>query len=188
MLTLFLSQELLCVFNFMYQGEVNVAQEELNTFLAVAEDLRVKGLTQGNSNSDKPKSEAKQPRGVPPPSRESDIPPPKRQRPAPVVSSAAYQDDDEIQEVVPVKSEPSVADNSGYSAGDGGGAQQGTVALEDAYNEESYDYGQYGEGGYDDGSGMIDPNTGMPLVGADGNKGKNSLFPSFLPEVSVLLL
>ena len=163
--------------NFMYQGEVNVAQEELNTFLAVAEDLRVKGLTQGNSNSDKPKSEAKQPRGVPPHSRESDIPPPKRQRPTPVVSSASYQDDDEIQEVVPVKSEPSVADNSGYSVGDGGGVgQQGTVALEDAYNEESYDYGQYGEGGYDDGSGMIDPNTGMPLVGADGNKGKNHLF------------
>merc|ERR1712183_34306 len=110
----------------------------------------------------------KQPRGVPPPSRESDIPPPKRQRPAPV---ASYQDDDDIQEVVPVKSEPPVADNSGYSAGDVGGVgQQGTVALEDAYNEESYDYGQYGEGGYDDGSGMIDPNTGMPLVGADGNK------------------
>ena len=173
--------------NFMYQGEVNVAQEELNTFLAVAEDLRVKGLTQGNSNSDKPKSEAKQPRGVPPPSRESDIPPPKRQRPAPVVSSASYQDDDEIQEVVPVKSEPSAADNSGYSAGDGAGGQQGTVALEDAYNEESYDYGQYGEGGYDDGSGMIDPNTGMPLVGADGNKGKNSLFPTLHPAFSALL-
>ena len=30
----------------MYHGEVNVAQEDLNTFLAVAEDLQVKGLTQ----------------------------------------------------------------------------------------------------------------------------------------------
>ena len=29
--------------DFMYMGEVNVAQEELNSFLAVAEDLRVKG-------------------------------------------------------------------------------------------------------------------------------------------------
>jgi BTB/POZ domain len=35
-------KELLSVLNFMYQGEVNVAQEELNSFLAVAEDLRVK--------------------------------------------------------------------------------------------------------------------------------------------------
>ncbi len=31
------------VLNFMYYGEVNVAQDELNSFLAVAEDLRVKG-------------------------------------------------------------------------------------------------------------------------------------------------
>ena len=33
------------VLNFMYHGEVNVAQEDLNSFLAVAEDLKVKGLT-----------------------------------------------------------------------------------------------------------------------------------------------
>ena len=39
--------------NFMYHGEVNVAQEELNSFLSVAEDLRVKGLTQ-SSNPTKP--------------------------------------------------------------------------------------------------------------------------------------
>jgi len=162
-------RELLSVLNFMYQGEVNVAQEELNQFLAVAEDLRVKGLTQGNSNSDnKPKSDAK-PRSVPSVIRDTELPANKRQRLAtPAAPAASYQEDDEIQEVVPVKTEPPVADNSGYlPAGD----QQGTVALDDAYNEESYDYGQYGEAGYDDGSGMIDPNTGMPLVGADGNKG-----------------
>ena len=43
--------ELMSVLNFMYMGEVNVAQEELNSFLAVAEDLRVKGLTQNNSET-----------------------------------------------------------------------------------------------------------------------------------------
>ena len=32
----------------MYQGEVNVAQEELNSFLAVAEDLRVKESCKSN--------------------------------------------------------------------------------------------------------------------------------------------
>ena len=32
--------------NFMYHGQVNIAQEELDTFLAVAEELEVKGLTQ----------------------------------------------------------------------------------------------------------------------------------------------
>ena len=41
--------DLVAVLDFMYQGEVNVAQEELNTFLAVAEDLKVKGLTQNDS-------------------------------------------------------------------------------------------------------------------------------------------
>merc|ERR1712042_298008 len=39
-------QDLISVLNFMYNGEVNVAQEELNSFLSVAEELRVKGLTQ----------------------------------------------------------------------------------------------------------------------------------------------
>jgi len=55
--------------------------------------------------------------------------------------------------------------------------QGGTVALDDSYADESYDYGQYGDGGYDDGSGMIDPNTGMPMqgAGADGNKGNKLL-------------
>jgi len=32
--------------NFMYHGQVNIAQEELDSFLAVAEELEVKGLTQ----------------------------------------------------------------------------------------------------------------------------------------------
>jgi BTB/POZ domain len=36
-------KELTSVLNFMYQGEVNVAQDELNSFLAVAEELKVKG-------------------------------------------------------------------------------------------------------------------------------------------------
>jgi len=164
-------KELVCVLNFMYQGEVNVAQEELNSFLSVAEELRVKGLTQGNnSTSDsKPKSEQKpaQSRSVP-----TELPPPKRPRPAPAQSSS-YQtpavDDDDIQEVVPVKSEPGggiAADNSGYVGDQGAGA----VALDDTYADENYDYGAYGEAGYDDGSEMIDPNTGLPLAGADGNK------------------
>ena len=38
--------DLVSVLEFMYSGEVNVSQEDLNSFLAVAEDLRVRGLTQ----------------------------------------------------------------------------------------------------------------------------------------------
>ena len=42
--------DLQSVLNFMYHGEVNVAQEELNSFLSVAEELHVKGLTQGQQS------------------------------------------------------------------------------------------------------------------------------------------
>ena len=45
-------QELEEVLNFMYHGEVNVAQESLNAFLSVAEELAVKGLTTESKNDD----------------------------------------------------------------------------------------------------------------------------------------
>jgi len=173
-------KELLCVLNFMYMGEVNVAQDDLNSFLAVAEDLRVKGLTQGSNNGggggggERPKSE---PKHVPIRPREpqgSSEPPVKRSRPSvptPATSSSSYQSyqDDDIQEVVPVKSEPGTVSSQSAGHYEAAGQQENQVALEEQY-DESYDYGQYGEGGYDDGSGMIDPNTGMPLQTADGNK------------------
>ena len=34
-------ESILAVLNFMYNGEVNIAQAELSSFLAVAEDLQV---------------------------------------------------------------------------------------------------------------------------------------------------
>jgi len=37
--------------NFMYQGEVDIAEEDLSSFLQVAEDLNVKGLSEGNIDS-----------------------------------------------------------------------------------------------------------------------------------------
>ena len=38
--------DLQSVLNFMYHGEVNVNQEDLQMFLAAAEELRIKGLSQ----------------------------------------------------------------------------------------------------------------------------------------------
>jgi len=49
--------DLQSVLNFMYHGEVNVAQDELNSFLAVAEDLEVKGLTQNSTGTNNKKPE-----------------------------------------------------------------------------------------------------------------------------------
>merc|ERR1712029_668946 len=100
-------RELVAVLNFMYQGEVNVAQDDLNTFLSVAEELQVKGLTQGNNGQAKPsssgstKSEVK-PSLPPPPRNVSEVPVAKKPRvsnPAPVVSQSSYEpggnDDDD---------------------------------------------------------------------------------------------
>ena len=47
--------DLVSVLEFMYCGSVNVAQEDLNSFLAVAEDLKVKGLTQNSNGKDQSK-------------------------------------------------------------------------------------------------------------------------------------
>merc|ERR1719220_247836 len=181
-------KELLSVLNFMYQGEVNVAQEELNSFLAVAEDLRVKGLTQNNSgtsssntdHSSKQRAPSPKISRPPAPPERDPVPPPKRPRPA-APPQSYHQDDDDIQEVQPiVKSEPvsapaEVVPQQQQYAAPGQQSQQ-QVALEDeAYADESYDYGEYGDGGYDDGSGMIDPNTGLPIQGAGGADGNKEL-------------
>jgi len=56
--------DLQAVLDFMYHGEVNVAQEELNSFLAVAEELQVKGLTQ-NSPENESSQESGQTKALP---------------------------------------------------------------------------------------------------------------------------
>jgi len=100
------------VLNFMYHGEVNVAQEELNSFLAVAEDLRVKGLTQNKHESQTASSTIKtHPKA---PDRDHKQPtrrpnPPTILKPQPVVSQAKPASviiPEEIEEVVPIKAEP----------------------------------------------------------------------------------
>ena len=43
--------EMVSLLNFMYLGHVNIAQDDLNKFLAVAEELQIKGLTQSKATS-----------------------------------------------------------------------------------------------------------------------------------------
>eukprot|EP00092_Neocalanus_flemingeri_P007003 GFUD01007561.1.p1 GENE.GFUD01007561.1~~GFUD01007561.1.p1 ORF type:complete len:335 (+),score=94.57 GFUD01007561.1:172-1176(+) len=107
------------VLNFMYHGEVNVAQDDLNSFLQVAEDLRVKGLTQNNSGSSTesqsisavPKTEPKTDPPRPRPPAYDPTPTAKRPRPSPpaprIIPQPVTQHDDDIEVIVPVvKSEP----------------------------------------------------------------------------------
>jgi len=43
--------DMVAILNFMYHGEVNVNQEDLQMFLAAAEELRIKGLSQASNDS-----------------------------------------------------------------------------------------------------------------------------------------
>jgi len=184
-------KELISVLNFMYMGEVSVAQEELNSFLSVAEELKVKGLTQ-NKQPDavpkiKPKQIEKPPDQAPPPPKRPRVTPStpvpmKRSIPAP-----SYTQDDEIEEYIPVKTEPreplpqpiiiqpaptQFQNQEDYQTQDQemvqeAGNEQGTVALDDGYAvDESYDY-QYAGEAY--------PNNSGVATNDDTNKGKKSL-------------
>jgi len=160
--------DLQSVLNFMYHGEVNVAQEELNSFLAVAEDLRIKGLTQNHSENPSKSGRKSLNPTIPPPQKvQSRLPdrdphakrPFQDQAPQPTFSQSA---DDDIQEVVPVKSEPKEAPpviipptqahqpQQVYSTitPQVNSQSQALATPEDqvmGYDDSYEDYGQYGE-------------------------------------------
>jgi len=151
--------DLLSVLNFMYHGEVNVAQEELNDFLSIAEELRVKGLTQGGGQqgTKRPKS---------PVSSKPSVPAAKRPRPPDPIKQpqiSAPEVDDDIQEVLPVKTEPGASSSMTPAVGHLGQAPGSHLAT---YDEENYgEYSQFEEQQEFDGS-MVDFNQ----TGVDGNK------------------
>ena len=134
--------DLLCVLNFMYHGEVNVAQEDLNSFLAVAEDLQVKGLTQGPSSAGSRESQASLDQK--PPSRPR--PPPQNapvKKVQPVPPQVVPPVDDDVQEVAApmVKVEPV------HPQDQGAGNQQ---QQQGQYNEGVLQLLQYEQGEYDE--------------------------------------
>ena len=141
------------VLNFMYHGEANIAQDDLNNFLSVAEELKVKGLTQGNnsnsSNSSKPKTEPPQSQPqFPTKDRSNFRKPPVSNVPTPLHSAVDIVDDD-IQEVesVPIKQETMDTSASGvskqkYSAA--AGYSQDTALAPTEYDDGQY-YEEYDE-------------------------------------------
>jgi len=194
------------VLNFMYHGEVNVAQDDLNSFLQVAEDLRVKGLTQNNGGNigtepkkpvdNIPKHEPSQSRVRNPcpalhSNRSHHTPPP-----APPPRQHPHHQEDDIQEIMPVvKSEPShvveaplqplvqqgmpMYDESAQQVGSNMMMSMETEQYGDGDTYGDYE-GQYGDHdqGYDVGGG------GQDGVGTDGKSPcpycERSLHPSSL--------
>jgi len=201
--------DLVAVLNFMYHGEVNVAQEELNSFLAVAEELKVKGLTQNGSEKSSGRNDAmpsSKPRSREPPERMDPIP--KRPKPSPQYSTPSHQplskpsyqqqDDDDIQEVLPVKSEPgtilqdpippsqpisaSVVDPSysNPSISHSAGIVADPNMDNSMYGDEYADYGTYEEGG----DGSYDGSMMAGAATADGNKDVEELITASLSQYS----
>jgi len=166
--------DLQSVLNFMYHGEVNVAQEELNSFLSVAENLKVKGLTQNQSGSKPVRQDTHSTNPV------KDIP--TKNNPRPVQAKPAHSvtsskllntpaiEEDEIQEVIPIKSEPKDLPVPQPVAPAHQTLYSNTLATEDehtlAYTEDSYDdYGEYPEEEHEQyqgaSSGMATGNEGI---------------------------
>jgi hypothetical protein len=168
--------DLQAVLNFMYHGEVNVAQEELNSFLAVAEDLQVKGLTQTNSDQgEKPTKQRTYPAATPPatqvetPNRRNEEPTKPTRTVSPPIKKPVYQEpqyEDDIQEVISVvKTEPEQVSYTPSTQPTS--ASMEVASIQESYGEEDFDYG-----GYDGEEQGYEEQYEGGMIGADQNKGK----------------
>ena len=119
------------ILDFMYHGEVNVLQENLNSFLAVAEELKVKGLTQNLHEEKSPPAT--------PPDRAPPAPARKAPQQPPTLHHALHQDDEPLPRESLVKTEPQ----------DTGGLSSSSALLlyqeyedEGRMEEQAFSYGQ----------------------------------------------
>lgn len=135
--------------NFMYYGEVSIAQEELNSFLAVAEELQVKGLTQ--SESPKPS----QPQSI----KSKAI---SRSRIPPVQKAIDIDNDVDIEEVPAVKLEPDASNNAVASYDE---------EYQDYHDEEGADAGE--------GSMIYDNSGTVSQVNFNAGQGQGELIPYY---------
>ena len=183
--------DLMSVLNFMYHGEVNVAQDELNSFLSIAEDLKVKGLTQNKSNEEprhKQEIQLPVPQSRPPPERREQSPPlPKRQRPVTVPEPVrhipapqTFTHDDDIQEVIPIKSEPVSHSQEEHREDPHQAVVDTRVDNQISMYEENYEnYEAYEEGA------DVAYDTSMISANADANKGNNIILLPIVKSINL---
>ena len=161
-------KELRAVLDFIYHGEVNVAQDSLNNFLAVAEELAIKGLTtdsqkpggtSGDSSQEqRKKAVAKRKSNVPPTSAPVQIP----------VQAKKPKTDDDVEGIIDdvdvkgIKAEPE-------PSGSGTAPQ---VPMVEAELDDSYGAGAEGDDNGDFGGG--DDFEGFDQYG-DGNEFDDSM-------------
>ena len=149
-------RDLSAILDFMYNGEVNVKQEHLNSFLAVAEKLRVRGLCQDGKSSSSSSSKDNQSKPRSRVASSNDTPTPKR----PKFSSSEENDIQEIPVTPAVKQEKTeTAATAVYPAAAAVVAQDMMVVNPEDYGGEGEDYGEYydDDGGYAGGVDPVDP-------------------------------
>jgi len=187
-------KELRAVLDFIYHGEVNVAQDSLNNFLAVAEELAIKGLT----------TDSQKPGGGPDPAGEQrkkavakrkSVPPSAPvQLQTPVQAKKPKTDDDvvglEEHEHVDVKGIKAEPEPSG--SGQAPNVPMVEADLDDSYGggAEGDDNGDFGGGedfeGFDQYGDGQDFDDSMGAAGASasaGADGKGSLNSSVTDEL-----
>jgi len=183
---------------YMKGGEVNIAQEDLNTFLAVAEDLKVKGLTQNGPPAKSSENKLDQ---KPTPSdkirerRDYDQAQPlsstRHTRPPPATpqvrgqcrtADSTYSPQDDIQEIMHVKSEPvGELQSHGQNYGDNNVARVGGIVADpnndntsyvDEYADYDYDQAYHGE------------SSARHAVGNEETKDVDALLASYMQKIT----
>ena len=172
--------QLVSLLDFMYNGEVNVCHEDLNGFLTIAEELKIKGLTQNDGKKSEstdinkerfiPKLKVRELKEV-----SEQGPPPKRSRTTPSVPvtprSRELLTEDGIEELpggVKVEPGPTFA-NSEIAL-----VEENDNSSADGYSQEGYEYMSYDDGqsqGYEQDAMEHNTTDGSGSI-VDGNKGR----------------
>jgi len=167
--------DLVSILDFIYNGEVNVAQEDLNSFLAVAEELQIKGLTnrEGNnsSNNDTPgsggnttnsTSSASKKHKRPAMDSQTPVKKVRRSSPAPIASAAPTSELKEDKDMVNIKDDPEVIH---------GMASTSAVNPDEAAEYAGEDFDESYDGYYED-EGTELGESGEATDGTKGGSGK----------------
>ena len=144
------------VLDFMYNGEVNVAKEELNSFLALAEELKVRGLTENQSSTKSESSSSAPLAESATPCRLDEQSPTRRPPPTSVLKPKRLStplENDAAQEFVSVKSEPFETLPIHQDLGNSVQSTEGDFGTVGDYQEN----GQYEGKGYEANGGKLLP-------------------------------